>query len=594
VLRSTSLTLITGVALLVAPAASTAQDLRRTYLLVDRFQPSLPGEIFSQVSSPKYLGGWPLVIRSGMSVRFWGRLPNADKLSLDALWSLHPTFSLTPHESFSIFLGVPIALQQFGLTSTMNLAPDEAIRAAFLARDGARLLDPRLGVRARVFGYSHQTLSLHLTGQLHLDSQWLDPVANNGSDHSVRAQVQLSAAGCLGRCIPRHIFGSSFRYAIELGPHLRNSLTVDGRRVGHEVQISGAAGFQWRGASPVFGSLEVRGAVELMSWHPIDSAHPPFVSFALPLGIVLSQDVDLSIAPSIESPTLGRLSYESPSQSSWTPGMHLRIAYALHDRVLDRHVEQGPPNQRSPTASEEQDSDRDGVADVRDRCPNDPSPECLLWTGARPREAPGGVVPVADDVITRPRTDVIITRGVTTLVRPVVPSQRTNGAARRGANADPGFVFDDPVLARRVAVELNQLRSESQVLVAFALRIEQGARSLGATELRAHAFAAVARAIVGTGLLSREVQLELWLPETPGDEETATVSRDRLGVILLAKRRSSRAAELTASRWMPRSMHSQQTVSDDDVETELEQPEVPINRTYRPSDIDPLRSFLAN
>lgn len=588
--RSPVFALCAGFVIALAPAAGAAQDLRTAFLLVDRFQPSLPGEVFSQVASPRYLGGWPLVVRSGLSVRFWGRMPGADRLELDALWSMHPTFSIAPHESFLLFIGLPVALQQYGLASAAELPAAQQPNAAFFRREGARLLDPRIGARARIFGHGHDPFSLHLTGQLHLDSQWFDPVANNGSDHSVRAQLQLTAAGCAGSCMPHRIFGAALRYAIELGPHLRKPLAVNGQSVGHEVQIAGAIGVQWRAPSRLFDSFELRGALELMSWHPIDSPRAPVVSIALPLGVVLSQDVDVSVAPSLESPTLGRLSLDPQSPSQWTPGLHLRVAYALHDRALDRYVERAAPGQRSAARSDQQDTDRDGRADaIDDPCPNDPSRDCSLSSGAHPTHNNTEQRATADDALVWPSSDIIVTRGVTTLVRPLVASQRVDDARASGAG-DPGYVFDDPVLARRIAAELSRLRSQSRVFVAFAVRFEHdGATGIASSERRAYAFAAIARAIVSAGLLNDQIELTHWLPDN--DASRAPPGADRVGVVLLAKRRSSRLGVVRASSWMPRVMWGQ-TARPPAPEIE---PEALRSATPdRPSDSAPLAPFLAN
>lgn len=484
----------------------------------------------------KYQGGWPLVIRVGQSVR-WLSMPLSDQRSaaMAGMLSTESLISVAPHESFLLYAGVPVSALQIAGGGTRGLAPFTATPVVG---------DPRIGGRLRVFGYAHQTVSVHLGGEVQLDSNWWNRVPNNFNDQTLRGTLELLVGGCLGDCPPRKLTGHAAQWGVNFGVHFRPRAVPQpsGAPVGaHEFRTGWAVGYRYRGFVRGNGVLEFRAGVEAATARALFvRGAATFVELAFPVAVVLSQDVDLSLVPSTTSPNA-----DWNGSRAWGYGLTARLSYALHDRVLDRAVERRMnhplPGGAEPT-HEDQDTDRDGRADITDPCPNDPQNLCVTS-----EPVPRAYEPSASSMTAvRRERNVLLVDGVTTLIEPLVASQRVDPTRADGLRSDPGFVFDDRVVARALRAELARLPSSGESFVALWLRVDHGGDDV-ASMLRAWAFASVVRALRREGL-----DPSIVLDPAPGYslERAVTAAQDRFALVLVARRDSSRDRRL-ASDWMP-------------------------------------------
>ncbi len=505
-------------------------------MVLDGYRGALPGEPFSQVSVPKYQGGWPLVIRLGQTVR-WRSMVSADinAATLRGLLSLESLLSVAPHESFLLYAGVPVSALQIAGGGSRGAGP-------FVATPIVG--DPRLGGRLRVFGYAHQSFSLHLGGELQFDSNWWNQAPTNINDQTMRGTLELLAGGCFVDCPPRKLTGHSLLWGVNFGLQFRPRAVAQplGGAVGaHEFRTGWAGAYRLRGYVSGNGVFELRVGVEALTSVSlfVRDAYPT-LELAFPVAVVLSQDVDLSIVPSTTSPNSGWL-----SGAAWGYAVTARLSYALHDRVLDRATERRTirplPGGRQPL-HEEQDTDRDGRADSDDPCPNDRLDLCVT---AEPVQRAYEPI-VASLAAVRRERNALLVDGVTTLAAPLVLSQRVDPSRTDGLRSDAGYIFDDRVAARALREELSQLQSSGEAIVALWLRVELDEPD-SAPMLRQWAFASIVRALRREGLDASIVLAPA--AGFPLDRPVLT-PRERFSLVLVARRDSSRDRR-PASEWMP-------------------------------------------
>ncbi len=506
-------------------------------IAVDRFRGSLPGEPFSQVAVPKYQVGWPLVIRVGLSTRWIHtaplRDPSTPPRALTDLLSLESMLSVAPHESFMLYAGVPVmALERGGRGA--GIAPDA--RTPFVS-------DPRIGARVRAVGYTHSSASVHLAGELQLDSSWWNG-ATHANDRTLRGALDVLLGGCLFACIPGRLAGPALLWGANVGAHFRpRPITLpNGAVVGaHELRLALAGAFRSRFYTDALGMFELRLGLEAAAAQQIFVPDvSPHVELSAPISVVISQDIDVTVAPSLVSPIA-----ELGVVDGWHFALSTRLSYALHERVLDRATERRRAMPLSD-ANDEQDSDRDGAPDRADRCPNDPHDDCVTDAPVRRpfRDARPDIASV------RVEDNFVLVDGVTTLERPLAFSLRVDGAPLSTQN-DPGYLFSDPVVVRALRERLVRLPSDGQVVIALWLRIDSALREQG-QQLRRWALAALARALVADGL-----DASISLDAAPGFELSAPARtpEDRFSLVLLASRRSTLGRSPSRpSDWMPASM----------------------------------------
>lgn len=505
-------------------------------IALDGARGALPGEPFSQVSLPKYQGGWPLVIRLGQTLR-WRAIPRDARsaAALEGLLTTESLLSVAPHESFLLYAGVPVSALQIAGEARVGVGPSRATPLVG---------DPRIGGRVRAFGYAHQGISLHLGAELQLDSNWWNRAATNINDQTVRGTIELLAGGCAGACPPQKLTGHAALWALNIGAHIRPRLLAQrsGDPVGaHEFRVGVAGAYRYRGFVRGNGVLELRVGAEAVTARPMFTREAlPSLELAFPVAVVLSQDVDISLVPSTTSPNS-----DWGATLPWGYALTARLSYALHDRVLDRATERRvthPLPGGAQPSHEDQDTDRDGRPDVSDPCPNDRLDQCVLADPVQRAYDPT----IASLSAVRRERNALLVDGVTTLVAPLVLSQRVDPSRTDGLRTDPGYVFDDRVVARALRDELSQLQSSGESIVALWLRVDQREPD-AAPSLRQWAFAAIVRALRREGL-DRSI---VFAPASGYPIERAVdAPQDRFSLVLVARRDSSRDRR-RASDWMP-------------------------------------------
>jgi OOP family OmpA-OmpF porin len=324
-----------AVALSFAPRAQ-AQSAVNGWAL-NRYEPATAGDSFFVAEHPWYnrtrlfsLGITadftrnPLVIRGPMA---------EPRVVIDNMVVLHANAAIALFDRVAITASVPFSLLQTAGAAGGAMSPVGLM--AYTA--GPAPGDPRLGLRARIFGQSDEDpISLHVGGQVFLgfipwsgDEHWV-------TDEALRARANVTAAGRAG----------PVRYSLSLGYHFRRRTEL-ARTVmdGDFFVTAGAALTALDGklhVGPEFWANVVPGSFGQSNVDPTINAEA-----TLGLSYSIANVLDLGIAG---GPGL--------TGSAGTPTFRglFRVAYAPHS----------PETTPAPP-----DSDNDAVPDEQDACPSE-------------------------------------------------------------------------------------------------------------------------------------------------------------------------------------------------------------------------------